>query len=78
MFTGHIEILRGLAYMFLQICGACFGILMVVSIANFLLTCMLAFWHELGKVLGSSIGVAVVLVHLYWHQTVLLLSLGGS
>ena len=31
MFTGHIKITRGLAYIFLQICGACFGILMVVS-----------------------------------------------
>lgn len=31
MFTGHIKIVRGLAYIFLQICGACFGILMVVS-----------------------------------------------
>ncbi len=32
MVTGHIKITRGLAYIFLQICGACFGILMVVSI----------------------------------------------
>ena len=32
MFTGHIKIVRGLAYIFMQICGACFGILMVVSI----------------------------------------------
>ncbi len=34
MFTGHIKIVRGLAYIFLQICGACFGILMVVSIQS--------------------------------------------
>ena len=32
IFTGHIKVTRGLAYMFLQICGACFGILMVVSL----------------------------------------------
>lgn len=31
MFTGHIKIARGLAYMFLQLCGACFGILLVVG-----------------------------------------------
>ena len=31
MFTGHIKVTRGLAYMFLQICGACFGILLVVG-----------------------------------------------
>lgn len=30
MFTGHIKIVRGLTYIFMQICGACFGILMVV------------------------------------------------
>lgn len=31
IFTGHIKFTRGLAYIFLQICGACFGILMVVG-----------------------------------------------
>lgn len=28
--TGHISLLKGLAYIFVQICGACFGMLMVV------------------------------------------------
>ena len=28
--TGHISFLKGLAYIFVQICGACFGMLMVV------------------------------------------------
>ena len=32
MFTGHIKIVRGISYIFMQICGACFGILMVVRI----------------------------------------------
>lgn len=31
MVTGHIPLLKGLAYIFVQICGACFGMLMVVS-----------------------------------------------
>ena len=31
MVTGHIPFLKGLAYIFVQICGACFGMLMVVS-----------------------------------------------
>ena len=31
VFTGHISVLKGFAYIFMQICGACFGILMVVS-----------------------------------------------
>lgn len=31
MVTGHIPMLKGLAYIFVQICGACFGMLMVVS-----------------------------------------------
>lgn len=31
IFTGHIKVTRGLAYMFLQICGAIFGVLMVVG-----------------------------------------------
>lgn len=34
--TGHISFLKGLAYIFVQICGACFGMLMVVrSLAPF-------------------------------------------
>ena len=32
MITGHIPPLKGLAYIFVQICGACFGMLMVVSL----------------------------------------------
>ena len=28
--TGHISLPKGLAYIFVQICGACFGMLMVV------------------------------------------------
>lgn len=31
MFTGHISIPRGVTYIFCQICGAVFGILIVVS-----------------------------------------------
>lgn len=31
MVTGHIPPLKGLAYIFVQLCGACFGMLMVVS-----------------------------------------------
>ena len=38
IFTGHIKVTRGLAYIFLQICGACFGILMVVRPASASLT----------------------------------------
>ena len=41
MFTGHIKITRGLAYIFLQICGACFGILMVVSTYTYIVCNML-------------------------------------
>ncbi len=41
MFTGHIKIVRGLAYIFLQICGACFGILMVVSTYAYIVCNML-------------------------------------
>jgi len=32
IFTGHISIVKGIAYIFMQITGACFGILMVVSL----------------------------------------------
>ena len=32
MFTGHISIPRGLTYIFCQICGAAFGILIVVML----------------------------------------------
>ncbi|KAL3137460.1 hypothetical protein ABBQ38_004750 [Trebouxia sp. C0009 RCD-2024] len=32
MFTGHMKFTRGLAYMFLQLCGACFGILMAAGL----------------------------------------------
>ena len=31
MITGHIPFFKGLAYIFVQICGSCFGSLMVVS-----------------------------------------------
>lgn len=32
IFTGHISIVKGIAYIFMQITGACFGVLMVVSL----------------------------------------------
>lgn len=32
VFTGHISVLKGFAYIFMQICGACFGILMVAGL----------------------------------------------
>jgi len=32
IFTGHISIVKGVAYIFMQITGACFGVLMVVSL----------------------------------------------
>lgn len=34
MFTGHIKIVRGISYIFMQICGACFGILMVAGLVT--------------------------------------------
>ena len=33
--TGHIPFLKGLAYIFVQICGSCFGSLMVVRFDTF-------------------------------------------
>ena len=32
IFTGHISIVKGIAYIFMQITGACFGVLMVVCL----------------------------------------------